>query len=139
MPPPSHPHSVLTRSSPFQTILFQLSFHPSGCFSAAQHIVSDSQPSNAYSPIEVTLPGITTLVSDEHPENAYSPIVTILFGITTVVKEEQFLNVPSFMMVILLGNKMFLIPVQSLNAYFPSSVIPVGIVTSDNELHPSNA
>ena len=139
MPPPSHPHSVLARSDPFQTILFQLSSHPSGCFSASQHIVSDEHLSNAYLPIEVTPSGITTLVSNEHPSNADSPIVTILFGITTVVKEEQFLNVPSFMMVILLGNKMFLIPVQSLNAYFPSSVIAVGIVTSDNELHPSNA
>ena len=89
MPPPSHPHSVLVRLDLSQSILFQLSSHPSGCFSTAQYIVSDEHPPNAYLPIEVTPSGITTLVSDVQSLNAYSPIEVTPLGITTLVSDEQ--------------------------------------------------
>ena len=68
---------------------FQLSFHPAGLLSAAQYIVSDEQPSNALSSIEVTLLGMLMLVSFEQPLNALVPIEVTLLGITMLVSDEQ--------------------------------------------------
>ena len=67
----------------------QLSFHPAGLLSAAQYIVSDEQPSNALSSIEVTLLGMLMLVSFEQPLNALVPIEVTLLGITMLVSDEQ--------------------------------------------------
>ena len=46
---------------------------------------NDSQPSNAYSPISVTLSGITTFSNDVQSLNAWLPIAVTPSGITTVL------------------------------------------------------
>ena len=52
-------------------------------------LVNDLQPSNADSPIEVTLSGIVTLANDSQPSNARSPIEVTPSGITMLVSDLQ--------------------------------------------------
>ena len=52
--------------------------------------VSDEQKTNAESPIDVTLLGISTEESDVQLKNALLPIVVTLLGITTLVMLETY-------------------------------------------------
>ena len=52
-------------------------------------LVKPPQPSNAASPIVVTLSGIVMLVKLSHQANAYSPMLVTLSGIVMLVKPVQ--------------------------------------------------
>ena len=61
----------------------------SGLALSTSIFVKEEQPENAWSPMLVTLEGITTDDKEEQPENAQSPTLVTLEGITTDDKEEQ--------------------------------------------------
>ena len=88
----------------------------------------------------VTLAGIIKLVTPLQLKKALVPIeVTVLGMVNVPVNPLHLINVPSLIVFTLLGISISVIPLQSLNAYFPVSDMLVERITFVSPIHELNA